>query len=133
MARIKGLHPSIFDLTMLDDELTCIALICSLGPDYSHFISSLALLTDLNKDKVKAVFQTKNINRRPCSDTSSAMTSALSVSASLCKCDLSLSCFFCEKSIHCVYKCFALQHAKIAYKMFTYKSRKPNVTNQTQA
>ena len=37
----------------------------ALGPEYSNFTSSLALLTDLDKVKVKAAFQTEEINRRP--------------------------------------------------------------------
>ena len=135
MARIKELHPSTFDLTKLDDKLTCMALIHSLRPDYSHFTSFLALLTGLDKDKVKAAFQTKDINRRPCPDMSAATTSALSATATVtsCKCDLSLPCTFCEKLGHCVCKCFALQHAKMAYKMSKGKRRKPNVANQAQA
>ena len=31
-------------------------MICSLGPKYSNFVSSLALLTDLDLVKVKAAF-----------------------------------------------------------------------------
>ena len=38
-------------------------MICALGLEYSNFMSSLALLTDLNKVKVKAAFQTKEINQ----------------------------------------------------------------------
>ena len=132
MARIKELHPSTFDLTKLDDELTCMALICSLGPDYSYFTSPPALLTDLDKDKVKAAFQTEDINRRPHPDMSITTTSALSATtiATSCKCDLSSPYTFCEKSGHCVGKCFALQHTKTIYKMSKGKGRKSNVTNQ---
>ena len=43
-------------MNTLDDELTCMAMIHALGPEYSHFTSSLAVLTDLNKDKVKTAF-----------------------------------------------------------------------------
>ncbi|KAF8551896.1 hypothetical protein OG21DRAFT_1486624 [Imleria badia] len=64
MSRIKELHPSSFDLAKLDDELACMAMIHALGPDYYHFTSSLALLTALDKNKVKAAFQTEEINRR---------------------------------------------------------------------
>ena len=133
--RSKELRPSTFDLTKLDDELTCMALIRSLGPGYSHFTSSLALLTDLNKDTVKAAFQTEDINRRPHTDMSAAMTSALSATTTVtsCKCNLSSPCTFCEKSGHCVCKCFALQCAKTAYKMSKGKGRKSNVANQAQA
>ena len=49
-------------MNTLDNELTCMAMICALGPEYLNFTSFLTLLTDLDKDKVKAAFQTKEIN-----------------------------------------------------------------------
>ena len=68
MLKIKDLRSLTFDMNTLDAELTCMAMTRSLGPDYSNFMSLLALLTDLDKDKVKAAFQTEKINRRPRSD-----------------------------------------------------------------
>ena len=81
MLRIKDLRSSSFDIATLDDELTCMAMIWALGPEYFHFTSSLALLTDLDKDKGKAAFQTEEINRRPRSDAipTPSADSALSV------------------------------------------------------
>jgi hypothetical protein len=85
MARIQELRPISFDLKTSDAELSCMAMMHALGPEYSHFTSSLALLTDLDKDKVKAAFQTEEINRRPRSDPHpSSGSSALSTSTSSC-------------------------------------------------
>jgi hypothetical protein len=53
MARIQELRPISFDLKTSDAELSCMAMMHALGPEYSHFTSSLALLTDLDKDKSK--------------------------------------------------------------------------------
>jgi hypothetical protein len=47
MARIQELRPISFDLKTSDAELSCMAMMHALGPEYSHFTSSLALLTDL--------------------------------------------------------------------------------------
>ncbi|KAF8550004.1 hypothetical protein OG21DRAFT_1488115 [Imleria badia] len=65
------------------------AMIHALGPDYYHFTSSLALLTDLDKDKVKAAFQTEEINHRPRPDGSSPVpsNSVLSATSGSYKCD----------------------------------------------
>jgi len=49
MARIQELHPTSFDLKTLDAELSCMAMMHALGPEYLHFTSSLALLTDLGQ------------------------------------------------------------------------------------
>jgi len=52
MARIQQLYPSSFDLKISDDELSCMVMMHALGEEYKHFTFSLALLTDLNKNKV---------------------------------------------------------------------------------
>jgi hypothetical protein len=89
----------------------------ALGPDYSHFMSSLALLTDLDKVKVKAVFQTEEIDRHPRSDPHpSSGSSVLSKFTSICSCNPSAPCAFCDKTGHCQYKCYSLQRAEDTYK-----------------
>ena len=110
MLKIKDLHSSTFDMNTLDAELTCMAMICSLGPEYSNFVSSLALLTDLNKDKVKAAFQTEEINCCPHSNALPIPTtdSALSTSSSGCNCPKNAPCEFCDKPGHCQCKCYSL-------------------------
>ena len=126
MLKIKDLHNSIFNMNTLNAELTCMVMICSLGPKYSNFISSLVLLTDLNKDKVKAAFQTEEINCHPHSDALpiSAIDSALSTLSSGCNCPKNAPCKFCEKPRHCQYKCYSLQQAKKYYKSNKGKERK---------
>jgi hypothetical protein len=117
MARIQELRPISFDLKTSDAELSCMAMMHALGPEYSHFTSSLALLTDLDKDKVKAAFQTEEINRRPRSDPHPPSgSSALSTSTSSCSCNHSAPCAFCDKTGHCQCKCYSLQRAKDTYK-----------------
>ena len=128
MARIQELRPSTFDIKTLDAELACMSMIRALGPDYSHFTSSLALLTDLDKDKVKAAFQTEDINRRPRPDA--AGDSVLFATPGSCSCNSTLPCTFCEKPGHCQCKCFALQRAREAYKTTKRKGKKAN-TAQT--
>ena len=133
MLQIKDLHSSSFDIATLDDELTCMAMIRALGPEYSHFTSSLALLTDLNKDKVKAAFQTKEINWRPCSDAAPTLLadSALSTSSPTCWCPPNLPCSFCDKPGHCQCKCYLLQHSKKYYKLNKHKDRKQDQAQAT--
>ena len=54
MARIQQLQPSsTFTLKTSDNELSCMAMMHALGDEYKHFTSLLALLTDLDMDKVK--------------------------------------------------------------------------------
>ena len=126
MLKIKDLHSSIFDMKTLDAELINMAMICSLGPEYSNFMSSLALLTNLDKDKVKAAFQTEEINHCPYSDTLpiSATNSALSTSSSGCNCLKNMPCKFCKKLEHCQCKCYSLQRTKKYYKSNKGKERK---------
>ena len=100
-------------------------------PGYKHFTSSLALLTDLDMDKVKAAFQTEEMNRRPRPDPSAS--SALSASTSTCRCNPSSPCAFCEKAGHCQCKCYALQRAKDNYKSSKRSGRRPNQANATAA
>ena len=60
---IVNLRPKTFSLKDLDDELACMALICSLPEEYSHFTSSLLLLDTLDKNKLQSVFMTEELNR----------------------------------------------------------------------
>jgi hypothetical protein len=131
MARIQQLRPSTFDLKTSDAKLSCMAMMHALGDEYKHFTSSLALLTDLDKDKVKVAFQTEEINRRPRPDASP--TSALSTSIPTCRCDPSSSCAFCDKAGHCQCKCYALQRAKETFKSSKHSGRRPNQANTTSA
>ena len=127
MARIQQLHPTTFTLKTLDNELSCMAMMHALGDESKHFTSSLALLTDLDMDKVKVVFQMEEINRRPCSEASTL--SVLSASTSTCHCNPSLPCAFCDKAGHCQCKCYTLQRTKDTYKSSKRSGRQPNQAN----
>ena len=132
MARIQQLCPSTFTLKTSDNELSCMAMMHALGDDYKHFTSSLAPLTDLDKVKVKAAFQTEEINCHPRPDPSAS--SALSASTtSTCRCNPALSCAFCDKTGHCQCKCYTLQCAKDNYKSSKRSGRRPNQANTTSA
>jgi len=134
MARIQELRPTSFELKTLHAELSCMAMMHAPGPEYSHFTSFLALLTDLDKIKVKAVFQTEEINRRPRPDIPTPSgSSALSTSSASCACNLSSPCAFRDKPGHFQCKCYALQRAKDTYKLSKRTGRQPNQANTTSA
>ena len=126
MLKIKDLCSLTFNMKTLDVKLTCMVMIHSLGPEYSNFVLSLALLTDLDKVKVKAAFQTEKINHHPCLDALpiSATDSALSTSLSECNYPKNAPCKFYEKPGHCQYKCYLFQRAKKYYKLNKGKERK---------
>ncbi|KAE9403277.1 hypothetical protein BT96DRAFT_759762, partial [Gymnopus androsaceus JB14] len=63
IAAIKVLHPKTYSLDDLDKELEAMALIRSLPPDYNSFVSSLLLLDTLDLTKLRAAFQTEQIQR----------------------------------------------------------------------
>ena len=60
MSKIQQLHPkeasSPYTIKDLDNELICMAMVCSLGDEYSHFASSLLLFQSLEKDRLKEAF-----------------------------------------------------------------------------
>ena len=126
MLKIKDLRSLTFDMNTLDAELTCMAMTRSLGPDYSNFMSLLALLTDLDKVKVKATFQTEEINHCPRLDALPIPTtdSALTTLLSECNYPKNMPCKFCDKPGHCQCKCYSLQQAKKYYKSNKSKNRK---------
>ena len=129
MARIQQLRPTTFTLKTSDDKLSCMAMMHALGNEYKHFTSLLALFTDLDMDKVKAAFQTEEMNHHPRPDPSAS--SALSASTSTCHCNPSLPCAFCDKVGHCQCKCYALQRAKDNLKLSKHSGRQANQANAT--
>jgi len=100
----------------LDDELACMALICSLPKEYSHFTSSLLLLDTLDRNKLQSAFMTEELNRTPCPDLLSSQDSANALkaqSSSICTADVqqqrprnSLHCDYCGKDGHSSTRCF---------------------------
>jgi hypothetical protein len=130
MANIQQLRPSTLDLKTSDDELSCMAMMHALGNEYKHFTSSLTLLMDLVKVKVKAAFQTEEINHCPRPDASPP-SSALSTSIPTCHCDPSSSCAFGDNTGHCQCECYALQCAKETFKLSNCTGRQPKQANTT--
>ncbi|KIK81009.1 hypothetical protein PAXRUDRAFT_763655, partial [Paxillus rubicundulus Ve08.2h10] len=133
MSRIQELHPSSFTLKDLDDELSCMAMIRSLGKDYYHFTPSLSLLSTLDKSTIKAAFQAEYINCRPSPDGTEPISgdSVLAATAGACGCSPNAPCDFCEKPGHCDHKCYARQRAKEAHKASKH-SGKGKRANQAQ-
>ncbi|KAG1850253.1 hypothetical protein C8R48DRAFT_578506, partial [Suillus tomentosus] len=60
MSKVKELRPSnpskACTIEELDQELVCMAMVRSLGEEYSNFVSSLMLLKSLDKEEMKAAF-----------------------------------------------------------------------------
>jgi len=60
MSKIQQLRPkdtfSPYTIKDLDNELICMAMVRSLGDEYSHFASSLLLFQSLEKDRLKEAF-----------------------------------------------------------------------------
>ena len=60
---IQNLRPEAFTLAKMDQELACMAMICTLPEDYSSFVSATLLLTDLDKEKLQSAFITEEAQR----------------------------------------------------------------------
>jgi len=60
MSKIKELRPmdpkNPYTINDLDAELICMTVVCSLGEEYTHFVSSLMPLKSLDKGELKAAF-----------------------------------------------------------------------------
>ena len=64
MAEVKALRPKSFTLEQLYDELTVMAMVRSLGDDYSSFVSTLLMQDSLEKKKVLAAFHSEELQRK---------------------------------------------------------------------
>lgn len=64
MATIQNLRPENFDITQLDNELQCMALIRALPEDFSHLTMSLLLQDKLDKDIILQAFRSEELNRQ---------------------------------------------------------------------
>jgi hypothetical protein len=78
---VKALCPKDYTMEQLYDDLCCMAMIRSLGPDYSSFVSSISLMDDINMLKLKSAFLTEESNRRAM-EAHSGPTAAASLAAS---------------------------------------------------
>ncbi|KIM60143.1 hypothetical protein SCLCIDRAFT_26785 [Scleroderma citrinum Foug A] len=90
MSKIQQLRPkdasTPYTIKDLDNELICMAMVHSLGDEYSHFASSLLLFQSLEKDRLKEAFLAEELQhmRRP--ESTSRSEAVLFVSGSNCKC-----------------------------------------------
>ena len=119
MSKIQQLRPkdasTPYTIKDLDNELICMAMVHSLGDEYSHFVSSLLLFQSLEKDKLKEVFLAEELQRIRRPESTSGSETVLFASGRNCKCPPSVSCSFCKYSNHCVHKCQNLVKAKSNY------------------
>jgi len=109
MSKIQQLCPknasSPYTIKDLNNELICMAMVHSLGDDYSHFASSLLLFQSLEKDRLKEAFLVEELQHIQHPEATTASEAVLFTSGSTCKCPPSVSCSFCEYSNHCIHKC----------------------------
>ena len=119
MSNIQQLRPkdtsSPYTIKDLDNELICMAMVRSLGDEYSHFVSSLLLFQCLEKDRLKEAFLAEELQCMRCPEYTSGSEAILFASGSNCKCPPSVSCSFCEYSNHCIHKCQNLVKAESNY------------------
>lgn len=119
MSKIQQLRPkdasTPYTMKDLDNELICMAMVRSLGEEYSHFASSLLLFQSLEKDRLKEAFLAEELQRMRRPESTTGSEAVLFASGSSCKCPPSTSCSFCEYSNHCVHKCQNLLKAKTNY------------------
>ena len=60
------------------------AMVRSLGDEYSHFVSSLLVFQSLEKDKLKEVFLAEELQRIRCPESTSGSETVLFASGSNC-------------------------------------------------
>ena len=91
------------------------AMVHSLGEEYSHFASSLLLLQSLEKDRLKEAFLAEELQHMCCPESTSESEAVLFASGKNCKYPPLVSWSFCEYSNHCDQKCQNLVKAKSNY------------------
>ena len=132
MLKIKELRPSDatnpFTIDNLDDELVCMTLVRSLPQEYSHFTSSLLLLSSMDKETLKSAFIAEDMNRQPRADaaTPSGDSALATTSPRSCGCPTTSPCDFCDKPGHCEHMCYARQRAKDSHKASRRKGKGKN-------
>ncbi|KIO13203.1 hypothetical protein M404DRAFT_48676, partial [Pisolithus tinctorius Marx 270] len=138
MSKIQELRPrdtsSPYSIKDMDNELVCMAMVRSLGDEYSHFASSLLLFQSLDKEKLKEAFLAEESQRKHRPEAT-GLESTLFTTSSNCKCATTAPCLFCEFLGHCVHKCHPLAKAKSNYlsQKASRKKKTPNTTNQASS
>ena len=137
MSKIQQLRPkdasTPYTIKDLDNELICMAMVHSLGDEYSHFVSSLLLFQSLEKDRLKEAFLAEELQCMHHPESTSGSEAVLFASGSNCKCPPSVSCSFCEYSNHCVHKCQNLIKAKSNYLSQKSKRNKKGGNSDTSS
>jgi len=99
-----------------------------LPQEYSHFTSSLLLLSSMDKETLKSAFIAEDMNRQPRADaaTSSGNSALTTTTPRSCGCPTTLPCDFCDKLGHCEHMCYARQRAKDSHKASRCKGKGKN-------
>ncbi|KIN92924.1 hypothetical protein M404DRAFT_35803 [Pisolithus tinctorius Marx 270] len=136
MSKIQELRPkdstTPYSIKEMDNELVCMAMVRSLGKDYSHFASSLLLFQSLDNEKLKEAFLAEESQRKRRPDAGTSDT-ALFTSSANCKCPSSSPCAFCDYPGHFVHKCVNMERSKAFYRSRKNKKDKMSTTTANQA
>ncbi|MGH7239232.1 MAG: hypothetical protein ACREHG_04095, partial [Candidatus Saccharimonadales bacterium] len=99
---VKALCPADYKLEKLYDDLCCMAMIRSLPPDFSSFVSTITLMDDLSMSKLKTAFITEESNRKAMdAQTGTAAAAHLTNTVTICG--------WCERPGHAEDHCYAKQ------------------------
>lgn len=128
MKDIKALRPRDYTLKDLDEDLSCMAMMRSLGPEFSSFVSTISLVDTITMEKLKTVFITEESNRKAMADQSSVTSAshAATEAAHL----IAIICGWCNLPGHTEDKCQAKvasrNHDRNSAKQRSYaRNRKP--------
>ncbi|GJE95983.1 hypothetical protein PsYK624_121760 [Phanerochaete sordida] len=121
---ICALRPATFSLPNLDEELTCMALIRSLGPEYNAFVSSLIIQASdvLTLEKLQTAFLNEESQRRSRTADSSVVQLA-NATMPPSPGALSSICSFCDHAGHTLKDCRKFEAASRKAKETTRQRR----------
>ena len=107
MQTVVNLRPENYPISKLDDEIAIMAMMKALPrEEYNSFISSLLLLSTLDKDSVLEVFRTEETQRQGALEESNA-TAAIAAAAAARE----LKCYICDGP-HVVRDCPRLEDSR---------------------
>ena len=112
MKDIKALRPKGYTLEQLDDDLSCMAMLRSLGPEYSFFVSVISLMDSISMEKLKTAFITEESNRKATQQYSGPTSSTANFTSTQSKHKSSKSrpvCKWCDATGHTEDRCYAKQ------------------------
>ena len=132
---VVALRPKDYDLTKLDDDLACMAMLRCLPPDYSSFVSTISLMDTISMDKLKTAFITEESNRKAFQAHSPVSTINLVSSSSTAKKSNTRKpyfCNWCERTGHTEERCFARRDSQEKDKENAKKSKPSAAANSSQ-